>query len=989
MVTKWSIPDITKPFRALATNTVHTIPLIQLFPHPTAIRVSLRKKLGVLYSVLDTRIQCRPFWPTIAADDEPYWIRWMHSGVASLPTSYCPRLFTDGAYDDSATISAVFRPTTTIRHSSASVILKDCTDQWKRKPVLILHISNGAGINAPSAYTMEYIALAAAMKLQSRGITNTPIGSDAASIITALPQRRHKLRQITKDHIIPLQCIDDSLHIGCPTPVHVESHPERRKPGNRANWDNDDWGNFIADRAAAADYETLRDAGIQLQVLEMSATTIYNDLLSPLQWYIGYKNGDPVLPNGPLAHIHDTRFLEYLKDRDVDRSKRQEPAYWHDNSLLYCAKIFSMQKASVASVASKCRLIYDKHWHGRNRQKDDTLTEPERVEIGKCILCRDQDSQTHAFHYCSDKTLSTLRSEILTNLNKHIHTYDSESTLQRQIGRAYLEVLNTTPEPGRLWTGNLSSAQINQLTTLVNPTLLTGITQAQLNHLFTPVSRILADGCMSLNHHKLITEKQHALATQQPERRSKQKKTSRTNHSSEEPKTKQQHKPNRNPSGRLLYRSLPPSIVSPAPTLQTVISLRKPSSRVISRYSNAILPRNFNVKITEIDNNNLYGYHFQKLHQNDKIHETTVHAYLKLIQRRSQGTVKSIDFITIHRLKNGHYDHIDRQFRAKDIFAHQWILFPILKNSHFTLIAVQPMHNGLNYIHFCDSLSQDCDIEINAVHSYLQHVASKTNRQALRSWEINKYATINMDRQQDADSCGIYTAMFADCLTTGIPLSVLTNAFIHRCRERLAHCLLNNKVTPLSDENVGVRLRSTDSSAGTQSSVPNDKDKPADSTYTQTAEESKGEEEEFPWSKYNAAYATEDSQDHNSAETWTNHTNNTSDGNVPWPTLPSLSQYHMLQEDYDWTPEVYTKYISNNLIAHESALYMPPISRSDRNQLKYISTSSADNFLLQSLGITHSNFLDLIRPDTLDHSVLTHLFKLGLKPYNTSVNLSI
>ena len=79
VVTKWSVPDITKPFRALATNTVHTIPLIQLFPHPTAIRVSLRKKLGVLYSVLDTRIQRRPSWPTITADDEPYWIRWRRS----------------------------------------------------------------------------------------------------------------------------------------------------------------------------------------------------------------------------------------------------------------------------------------------------------------------------------------------------------------------------------------------------------------------------------------------------------------------------------------------------------------------------------------------------------------------------------------------------------------------------------------------------------------------------------------------------------------------------------------------------------------------------------------------------------------------------------------------------------------------------------------------------------------------------------------------
>jgi hypothetical protein len=106
---------------------------------------------------------------------------------------------------------------------------------------------------------MEYIALAAAMKLQSMGCTSTPVGSDANSIISMLPHRRPRLRQVCNDHSLPLQCIDDAIHNGSPLPTYVESHPERRKPGNREDWTAEDWGNYIADRAAAADYETLRE----------------------------------------------------------------------------------------------------------------------------------------------------------------------------------------------------------------------------------------------------------------------------------------------------------------------------------------------------------------------------------------------------------------------------------------------------------------------------------------------------------------------------------------------------------------------------------------------------------------------------------------------------------------------------------------------------------------------------------------------------------
>ena len=286
-----------------------------------------------------------------------------------------------------------------------------------------------------------------------------------------------KLQEIA---LLPLhcidECIDECIHQGCPTPIHVESHPEKRKPGNKQDWDHNDWGNFIADRAAAADYESLHDIGIQTRVLEVAVSEIYKDLLSPLQWYIGYTDGTPVIPSGPLAHIQKERFDAYIKDRDADRATRSDPAFWSDNSLTYSSRVFNMQRTSVSNIASKCRLIYEKHWHGRNRQKDDTLSESERIEVGKCLLCQAPDSQEHTFHHCTNKTLTALRDEIRINLTKHIHQYDSASALHRKIGRAVLLTLDITNVPGRLWTGNLSSQQIHHITSLLNPDAISTLT---------------------------------------------------------------------------------------------------------------------------------------------------------------------------------------------------------------------------------------------------------------------------------------------------------------------------------------------------------------------------------------------------------------------------------------------------------------------------------------------------------------------------------
>ena len=157
-----------------------------------ATRVTLAKqRYGYLVREKNTQPSTR--WPIQAQADLPHWARWMLEAHRAGASYSQPRLYTDGAYSTTCSVLATFRPQYTKRRSSASIILKDDTPTWKNKTVFVLHINDGNSIQPESAYTMEYLALAAAMKLQSMGCTSTPVGSDANSIITMLPHRRHKL----------------------------------------------------------------------------------------------------------------------------------------------------------------------------------------------------------------------------------------------------------------------------------------------------------------------------------------------------------------------------------------------------------------------------------------------------------------------------------------------------------------------------------------------------------------------------------------------------------------------------------------------------------------------------------------------------------------------------------------------------------------------------------------------------------------------------
>jgi len=146
-------------------------------------------------------------------------------------------------------------------------------------------------IQATSAYTVEFLALAAALKPQmhftteqssAQPIRAAPVKSDAQSIVFMIKERKQRLRQCTKDHHLLLQYIDNALNRGCSAPVHVRSHAERQKIDK--DWDSDDWGNFLADRAANKGYDSLCFKGFTIIVRGVTALSLCSSLLENGQW---------------------------------------------------------------------------------------------------------------------------------------------------------------------------------------------------------------------------------------------------------------------------------------------------------------------------------------------------------------------------------------------------------------------------------------------------------------------------------------------------------------------------------------------------------------------------------------------------------------------------------------------------------------------------------------------------------------------------------
>jgi hypothetical protein len=276
----------------------------------------------------------------------------------------------------------------------------------------------------------------------------------------------------------------------------VDSHPE-----------DDDWGNYIADRAAGNHLEDLNTHNLQYSILEISAAELLRDLPPTGMWYWGDSRGHPLPLKPPLQLRHEATLSQYITDRDTYREKLPIPLprYWYDNSLRFSAKIYEMDKCYASSLASRIRIVMNKGWHGGNRLKSKKAT----PDDGICYLCGQDDSQAHWLHQCSNLSLSDARAAAMTEIQQY-----SIETIPSNMSAALLTVLRTTDEPERIWTANWSTPQIQHLEALLLGSQSLPTSQAgwsMVNDTLIQLSRILSRTALHMWSCKVILETSHRL----------------------------------------------------------------------------------------------------------------------------------------------------------------------------------------------------------------------------------------------------------------------------------------------------------------------------------------------------------------------------------------------------------------------------------------------------------------------------------------------
>ena len=120
-----------------------------------------------------------------------------------------PMYYTDGSYAEEPTIQTIFKTDTLKRTASASVIVKDSSQDWANHPIIILRITDGAEVGSKSVYPMEFLALAASMWISKEGGLRAPVHTDAQSVLDTVTQRRQHFKSAKTSCHIPLRRIAD------------------------------------------------------------------------------------------------------------------------------------------------------------------------------------------------------------------------------------------------------------------------------------------------------------------------------------------------------------------------------------------------------------------------------------------------------------------------------------------------------------------------------------------------------------------------------------------------------------------------------------------------------------------------------------------------------------------------------------------------------------------------------------------------------------
>ena len=715
----------------------------------------------------------------------------------------------------------------------AAIIVRDVSDHWRRKPIFALHIAEGENLGVDSVYSMEYLALAGALQLSANERSLHATGSDAKSILDALPKRKARLQHAHKDHHFLLQSVDNLLHQGAPAPYYVRAHAERRKPKKDGlgrlgkDWTTDDWGNYIADRVACHAIDDLSHEGLNVVMLRITATDLYNSLGSTGQWFVGNTDGSPVGPRGVRDRIDKERMTLYHKERDDYRADRGDSRIWeHETTMKHSSIVFKLKQAPAGQASTITRTIYDKGYHGGNRAKDVSLTPSARASTLKCKLCGMPDSANHWLHEWVFAAVKQIRELVLTNLQQIATAYRTRSTTHKELSFSFLQLLKQTEHPHRIWTANWSMRQLHAFRQGVNESLVRCLTMNDLKKIMLPLERVLAKGALSLWHCKQVNESTMACDIPRP-----------PSTGSESPPTEPgpDDQPDNKPIQPVRRKALPrserqenrvtfsvpqrtvsmPSLNFPALTDATARQLARSTQSGQSAVSQCLVSLSDTTVANAVP---LNGIDFQRLiavNEGPKrgwISDDTIFAYHLLIQRYCHQRIKMFHVSGARNMIRGEFDRaymhvVNRRTPGPHLWEYKWAFIPFIiedstgKGRHWTLAACDMERRTVKYLDFAKDYSHRSE-HLKAVFDFLQNV-DVTHREdqcnVLTDWSECRTGLNDMERQDNAMDCGPFICLAADVIASGLPMSVMSCAVVHASRKYIASCLLTNTKPPLAE----------------------------------------------------------------------------------------------------------------------------------------------------------------------------------------------
>ena len=271
--------------------------------------------------------------------------------------------------------------------------------------------------------------------------------------VQKLVDRKCKLRGMSKSENLILLQIGMT---GGQQVTWIPGHPERIEP-DCSRWTKHMIGNHLADMTADGDW-ALERWGTHGAMVTTDVGEVLRQLSTEDMWMWVDKNGTPITKN-LLKLAKETRDREYLVRRDGYRSERGEPPVWEGTVAKFASLQFDLKRQSLGERARRVRIIWDQGWHGGNIAKGD----PTDLELTRCVLCGELDSERHWLVECRHPECVGIRSKTFARISTLKGKLHASCVMEKALISSIVEWSQTRPDAARIWTGLWSRSMLRAL----------------------------------------------------------------------------------------------------------------------------------------------------------------------------------------------------------------------------------------------------------------------------------------------------------------------------------------------------------------------------------------------------------------------------------------------------------------------------------------------------------------------------------------------